>query len=103
LLASGSHREPGGNMTTARTSLEHVTPAAGDPDQLARRYPRASKLFEKDHAYAARLVQIATAISSVVRSAVATKLPDRDSSAIQEDDGITSGIVGKTRLHGSGR
>ena len=35
-------------MTTARTSLEHVTPAAGDPDRAARRYPRASRLFDKD-------------------------------------------------------
>ena len=69
-------------MTTARTSLEHVTPAAGDPDRAARRYPRASRLFDKDHAYAARLVQIATAISSVARSAVAMNLPDQDSTAI---------------------
>ena len=48
-------------MTTARTNLEHVIPAAGYPDQVARHHPRASKLFEEDHAYAARLVQIATA------------------------------------------
>lgn len=90
-------------MTTARTSLEHVTPAAGDPDQFALRYPRASRLFEDDHAYAARLVQIATAIKNVVRSAVATKLPKQDSSPIQQDDGVTTGIIGKPRVRGSGR
>jgi hypothetical protein len=89
-------------MTTARTSLGHFTPAAGDPDEVARRYPKASRLFENDHAYAARLVQIATAISSVVRSAVAIKRPDQDASAIQEDDRISTG-VGKPRVRGSGR
>ena len=90
-------------MTTARTNLEHVAPAAVDPDQRARRYPRASKLFENDHAYAARLVQIATAIKSVVRFAVAIEPPNQDSSHIQEDDGVTTGIVGKPRVRGSGR
>jgi hypothetical protein len=90
-------------MTTARISLEHLTPAAGDPDQIARRYPRTSKLFENDHAYAARLVQIATAISSVVRSAVAMKPPDQDASAIPEDDAVTTGIVMKPRVLKSGR
>jgi hypothetical protein len=90
-------------MTTARTSLGHVTPTAGDPDQVARRYPRASKLFENDHAYAARLVQIATAISSVVRSAVPMKLPDRHSTEIQEENGVTTGIATKQRVPESGR
>jgi hypothetical protein len=89
-------------MTTAHTSPEHVTPAAGDPEKIARRYRRASRLFENDHAYAARLVQIATAIKSVVRSAVAMKLPDQDASAIQEDDGITTEIAGEPRGQGSG-
>jgi hypothetical protein len=88
-------------MTTARTSLEHVTPAADDPDQVARRHPRASGLFENDHAYAARLVQIATAIGSVVRSAVAMKLPGLESSASQAGDG--TGIVAKPQVPGSGR
>ena len=90
-------------MTTARTSLEHVTLAAGDPDQRARRYPRASKLFENDHAYAARLVQITTAIKGVVRFAVAIELPNQGSSPIQEDDGVMTDIVGKPRIRGSGR
>ena len=89
-------------MTTARTSLEHLTSAAGHPDQPARRYPRASKLFEKDHAYAARLVQIATAISSVVRSTMTMKLPDRDPSEIEKDDGSHRHRQ-KPRVHGSGR
>jgi hypothetical protein len=89
-------------MTRARTSLEQITPAAGDPDQIARRHPRTSRLFENDHAYAARLVQIATAIGSVVRSAVAMK-PAQDASAIEEGDGIAAGIVGKPRVHESGR
>jgi len=86
-------------MITAHPSLEHVTPAAGDPDQAARHHPRTSKLFEKEHAYAARLVQIATAIRSVARSALK---PDQDSSAIQEGDGMTTSIVGKPRVHGNG-
>lgn len=90
-------------MTTACTSPEHVTAVAGDPDRVARHYPRASKLFEHDHAYAARLVQIAAAVKSVVRSAVAMQLPDQDSSAIQQNNGITTGIVTKPRGHESGR
>jgi hypothetical protein len=90
-------------MGSARTDPQHHAIAAGDPDQLARRYPRASTLFEHDHAYAARLVQIATAIKSVVRSAVAMKLADQDPSSIREDDGITTGIVGEPRVRGSGR
>ncbi len=90
-------------MTTACTSPEHVTAAAGDPDRVARRYPRASKLFENDHAYAARLVQIATAVKSAVRSAVAMQLPDQDSSAVQQDNRITTGIVTKPRGRVSGR
>ena len=65
-------------MTTARTNLEHVVPAQGYPDQVARQNPRASKLFEEDHAYAARLVQIATALSSAVRSAIAPPPPDQE-------------------------
>ena len=89
-------------MTTARTNLEHVTPAASYPDQVTRHYPRASKLFEKDHAYAARLVQIATALGRAVRSTIAMKPPDQDTSAIQEDGGISTGIANKPRVNGSG-
>jgi hypothetical protein len=89
-------------MTTARTSLEHHTSAAGHPDQATQHRHRASKLFEKDHAYAARLVQIATAIRSVVRSTTTMKLADRVSSEIDRDDRITAGIVTQPRAHESG-
>jgi len=89
-------------MTTARTSPEHHGSAAGHPDQATRHHRRASKLFEKDHAYAARLVQIATAIRSVVRSTTTMKLPDRVPSEIERDDRITAGIVTPPRAHGSG-
>jgi hypothetical protein len=89
-------------MTTARTSPEYHTSAAGHSDQATRHHHRASKLFEKDHAYAARLVQIATAIGSVVRSTTTMKLPDRVSSEIERGDGITAGIVTQPRAHRSG-
>ena len=89
-------------MTTTRTSVEHHASAAGHPDKATRHHHRASKLFEKDHAYAARLVQIATAIRSVVRSTVTTNLPDRDPSEIERDDRITAGIMTQPRAHGSG-
>jgi hypothetical protein len=89
-------------MSTARTSLKHLASAAGHRDQATRHYHRASKLFEKDHAYAARLVQIATAIRSVVRSTTTMKLPDRVPSEVDGDDRITTGIVGQPRTHGSG-
>jgi hypothetical protein len=85
-------------MTTTRTSVEHHASAAGHPDKATRHHHRASKLFEKDHAYAARLVQIATAIRSVVRSTVTMNLPDRDPSEIERDDRI----VTQPRAHGSG-
>jgi hypothetical protein len=88
-------------MTTARTSLEHHTSAAGYPDQATRHHHRASKLFEKDHAYAARLVQIAATIRTVVRSTTTMKLPDRVPSEIERDDRITAGIVTQPRAHGS--
>ena len=87
-------------MTTTRTSVEHHAFAAGDPDQATRHHHRASKLFEKDHAYAARLVQIAAAIRSVVRSKM--KQPDRVPSEIERDERITAGIVTQPRAHGSG-
>jgi len=89
-------------MTAARTSPEYHTSAAGHPDQATRHHHRTSKLFEKDHAYAARLVQIATAIRSVVRSTTTMKLPDRVPSEIERDDRITAGIVTPPRAHGSG-
>ena len=86
-------------MTTARTSPEYHTSAAGHPDEATRHHHRASKLFEKDHAYAARLVQIATAIRSVVRS---TTTIDQVSSEIEGDDRITAGIRKQPRALGSG-
>ena len=86
-------------MSIARKSLEDHTPAAGHPDQVARRHPRASKLFEKEHAYAARLVQIAPAIRSVVRSTITLKLEPLE---IQHDDGVMTGVVTQPREHGSG-
>ena len=89
-------------MATARTSPEHHASAAGHPDQATRHHHRASKLFERDHAYAARLVQIATAIRSVVRSTTKMKLPDRVPSEIERDDRITAGDVTQTRARGSG-
>jgi hypothetical protein len=89
-------------MTTTRASVEHHASAAGHPDKATRHHHRASKLFEKDHAYAARLVQIATAIRSEVRSTVTKNLPDRDPSEIERDDRITAGIVTRPRAHGSG-
>ena len=90
-------------MTTTRTSVEHhSSAAAGHPDKATRHHHRGSKLFEKDHAYAARLVQIATAIRSVVRSTVTMNLPDRDPLEIEGDDRITAGIVTQPRAHGSG-
>jgi hypothetical protein len=89
-------------MTTVRTSPEYHTSAAGHFDQATRHDHRTSKLFEKDHAYAARLVQIATAIRSVVRSTMTINLPDRVPSEIERDDGITAGTVTQPRTHGSG-
>ena len=89
-------------MTTARTSVEHHASVAGHPDKATRHHHRASKLFEKDHAYAARLVQIATAIRSGVRSTVTMNLPDRDPSEIERDDRITAEVVRRPGAHGRG-
>ena len=89
-------------MTTARTSLEHRTSAAGHPDLATRHHHPASKLFDKDHAYAARLVKIATAIRDVVRSTTTMKLPDRVPSEFEGDDRITAGVVRRPGAHGSG-
>jgi hypothetical protein len=88
-------------MTTARAGLEHHTSAADHSDQATRHHHRASKLFEKDHAYAARLVQIAATIRTVVRSTTTMKLPDRVPSEIERDDRITAGTVTQPRAHGS--
>jgi hypothetical protein len=89
-------------MTTARTTPEHHTSTAGRSDQATQHHRRASALFEKDHAYAARLVQIATAIRSAVRSTTTMKLPDRVAPEIERDDRITAGTVTQPRVHGSG-
>jgi hypothetical protein len=86
----------------ARTSPEHRTSAAGHPDLATRNQHRGSKLFEKDHAYAARLVQTATAIRDVVRSTTTMKLPDRVPSEFEGDDRITAGVVRRQGAHGSG-
>ena len=89
-------------MTTARTSLEHPTSAMGHPDQATRHHHRPSKLFAKDHAYAARLVQIATALSSVLRSTTTITPADRIPSETREDDRITAGTVRRPGAHESG-
>jgi hypothetical protein len=89
-------------MTTARTSPERHTSAVGHPDQATRHDRRASKLFEKDHAYAARLVQIGTAIRNVVRSTTTIKLPDQVPSKIEGDDRTAAGTVRQPRAHRSG-
>jgi len=90
-------------MSIARTSLEDHTPAtAGDPDQVTRHHPRTSKLFEGEHAYAARLVQVATAIRSVVRSTMTMRMPDEVPSETQADNEITADIGPRSRVRGSG-
>jgi hypothetical protein len=62
LLGMMKDRATGYDEGYAGKSLEHHASAAGHRDQATRHYHRASKLFEKDHAYAAHLVQIASAI-----------------------------------------
>jgi membrane-associated PAP2 superfamily phosphatase len=90
-------------MTTARAGLEHpTTSAAGHPDLAMRHHHRPSKLFAKDHAYAARLVQIATAICSVVRSTTTMKVPDRVPSETRGDDKNTGGTDTRPGAHESG-
>jgi len=86
-------------MTTARAGLGHHSPAVDHPDQAARHHRRASGLFENDHAYAARLVQTATGIRSVVRSATTT---DRVQSEIGGDHRLTAPIVSQSRVQRSG-
>jgi hypothetical protein len=79
-------------MATARSSSGHHAPAAGNLDQATWHRHRASMLFEKDHAYAARLVEIGTTIRSIVRPTM-TNGPDQVPSEVQEDDGIAAGTV----------
>ena len=84
-------------MSSARTSLEDQPPST----QVTRQHPRTSKLFEREHAYAARLVQIATAIRTGVRSTVTVKLEENGPSESRED-GITTGVGVQPQEHGSG-
>lgn len=86
-------------MTTDGTGSKHRTSATGDADQDAGHHSRVSKLFDKDHAYAARLVQIATAIRSVVRPTMTMNGPDQIPS---EDDGTPPGHVAQPPARGSG-
>ena len=88
-------------MTIARTSPERRTSAAGDDEQAARHQHRTSKLFEGDHAYAARLVQIATAIIGE-RSITTMKQRNGERSEIEGNDRITDGIAAQTGSHRSG-
>ena len=86
-------------MTTARAGLGNHSPAVDHRDQVARHHHRASGLFEDDHAYAARLVQTAAAIRSVVRSATTT---DRVPSEIEGDHRVTAPIVSQSRVQRGG-
>jgi hypothetical protein len=86
-------------MTTARAGLGHHSPAVDHLDKASRHHHRASGLFEKDHAYAARLVQTVTAIHSVVRSATTT---DRVPSEIEGAHRVTAPIVSQSRVQRSG-
>jgi hypothetical protein len=86
-------------MTTPRAGLGHHSPAVDHPDKAARHHHRASGLFEKDHAYAARLVQTAAAIRSVVRSATTTDLVP---SEIEGDHRVTAPIVSQSRVQRRG-
>ena len=84
-------------MSTERTSLEDQPPAT----QVTRQHPRTSKLFEREHAYAARLVQIVAAIRTVVRFTVTVKLPE-DEPPESREDGITAGVGVQLQKQGSG-
>ena len=84
-------------MSTARTSLEDLAPAT----QVTRQHPRTSKLFEREHAYAARLVQIAAAIRIVMRSTVTVK-PKENEPPESREDGITAGVGVQLQEHGGG-
>lgn len=84
-------------MSAARSSLEDQAPAT----KVTRQHPRTSKLFEREHAYAARLVQIAAAIRTVVQSPVTVKLPENEPPESRED-GITAGVGVQLQEHDSG-
>jgi hypothetical protein len=86
-------------MTTARAGLENHSPAVDHRDQVAPHHHRASRLFEKDHAYAARLVQTATAIRRMVRPATTT---DGVPSEIEGDRRVTAPVVSQSRVRRSG-
>ena len=86
-------------MTTARAGLGNHSLAVDHRDQVARHRYRASGLFEDDHAYAARLVQTAAAIRSVVRSATTT---DRVPSEIEGDLRVTAPIINQSPAEKSG-
>ena len=86
-------------MTTPRAGLGHHSPAVDHPDKAARHHHRASGLFEDDHAYAARLVQTAAAIRSVVRSATTADLVP---SEIEGDHRVTAPIVSQSRVQRRG-
>ena len=83
-------------MITARTSPAYHTSLEGHPVQATGHHHRASKLFEKDRAYAARLAQIATVIRSVVRSTVSMDLPETVPSETERGDSIATGIRRRT-------
>ena len=86
-------------MTTPRAGLGHHSPAVDHPDKAARHHHRASGLFEDDHAYAARLVQTAAAIRSMVRSATTT---DRVPSEIEGDHRVMASGVSQSRVQNRG-
>jgi hypothetical protein len=86
-------------MTPARADQGHRTSAVDHLDQPARHHRRTSGLFEKDHAYAARLVQTATAIGSVVRSTTTT---DRVPLEIEGDLRVTAPIINQSPAENSG-
>ena len=90
-------------MDTEFTNLGHDASAAGHRDQATRHRHRTSKLFKKDHAYAACLVQIETTIRSVLRPAVTTNLPDRVLSEVKEYERIMTGISGNRGRTGAAR
>jgi hypothetical protein len=86
-------------MSTARAGLREHSLTADHPEQAADHHQRAPGLFEKDHAYAARLVQTATVIGSVVRSTTTT---DRVPSEFEGAHGVTAPIISQSRVQGSG-
>ena len=86
-------------MSTARAGLREHSLTADHPEQAADHHQRAPGLFEKDHAYAARLVQTAPAIGGVVRSTITT---DRVPSEIDGDHRVTAPIVRHSRAQRSG-